>query len=384
MNHLKPDHKRGNSAEVFTPNWMNILFLIPMHLAGLIVWPIYLAMGGGIHWQECAIFVLMFSLGVIGINVGYHRSLSHLSFKMSPVLKALALFGGATVAEGSVLTWCADHRRHHKFQDTDNDPYNIRRGFWWAHMGWILGNTTTSDYSNCPDLQRDPMIRNQHKYYFIWFMVSSFVFPLALGFLVGRPLAAFLFAGVTRLMFINHCTYMINSYAHYFGRQAYSTEITARDSLICALLAQGEGWHNFHHRFPWDYRNGHRFYHYDPTKWFIYFGQFVGLTRDLKMTPAPEIYRARIQTLKGRVQSDCPDFGRISESLESALAHWQRLNLEWQRFKEEMEQSSKDQIVNIRRSLELARRDFKIKYQEWLIELRAQPVPAYYPSRTSR
>ncbi|MBN8554758.1 MAG: hypothetical protein J0L93_04870 [Deltaproteobacteria bacterium] len=363
----------GDKAEPFSPNWLNISFVVPIHLAGLLAWPIYVAMGGGIQWQECAAFVFMFALGAIGVDVGYHRGFSHLSFKMSTPLKILALFGGASVAEGSVLTWCSDHRRHHKFQDTDQDPYNIKRGFWWAHIGWIFGNATTTNFANCPDLERDPWIRNQHKYYIWWLLVSSFLLPLGIGFLLGRPLATFLFAGLTRLMFIDHCTFLINSYAHYFGRRPYSTEITARDSLICALLAQGEGWHNFHHRFPWDYRNGHRFYHYDPTKWFIYFGQFLGLTRNLKVTPAPEIYRARIQTLKGKVQSDCPKFSKVSESLDAALLKWHHLSMEWQSFKNGIGHAGSEQMQQIAKNLEEAKQDFKEKFNEWRVAHRSQP-----------
>src|SRR5665213_2160392 len=155
----------GDSARSFGPNWTNIAFFLPIHLVGILAWPIYLILGGGIHWQECAIFFLMFLLGIIGINMGYHRAYSHLSFKTSPLLKFLVLVGGASVAEGSALAWCSDHRRHHKFQDTEKDPYNIRRGFWWAHMGWLIGSNTTTDFSNCPDLQRDRLMQNQHRYY---------------------------------------------------------------------------------------------------------------------------------------------------------------------------------------------------------------------------
>lgn len=164
----------SDSAHPFRPNWTSILFFTPVHLAALILWPLYLFNGGGLHWQEVVVFFVMFFLGTLGINVGYHRAISHLSFKMSTFFKALTLFGGASVAEGSALAWASDHRRHHKFQDTEKDPYNIRRGFWWAHMGWLIGSPTTTDFSNCPDLLRDRMIRNQHQFYVVWMFVSCF------------------------------------------------------------------------------------------------------------------------------------------------------------------------------------------------------------------
>src|SRR6202034_4339354 len=106
-------------------------------------------------------------------------------------------------------------------------------------------------------------------------------------------------------------------------------QITARDSLICALFAHGEGWHNFHHKFPFDYRNGHRFYHYDPTKWIIYFGQFIGLTSGLKKTPIQEIYRARIQTQRVKLTSESVHLKTVSEALDAALEKWTSLSLEW-------------------------------------------------------
>ena len=311
----------SHSSAPFSPNWFNICFVVPMQIMGLLAIPLYfLSTGTDIHWQEIFVFFLMFALGAIGIDVGYHRGFSHRSFEMSPFLKVLALFGGASAAEGSVLAWCSDHRRHHRYQDTEKDHYNVRRGFWWAHMGWILGSPTSTDFSNCPDLAKDPLIRFQNKTYALWFILSGLGLPLALGFLLGRPLECFLLGGLFRLLFLHHSTYLINSYAHYFGKKPYSKEITARDSLLCALLAQGEGWHNFHHRFPFDYRNGHRFYHYDPTKWFIYFGQFLGLTKSLKRTSACEIYRARIQAQKHSITTPSPLVEKLTEAMEASIS----------------------------------------------------------------
>jgi stearoyl-CoA desaturase (delta-9 desaturase) len=362
----------GSSTDSFRPNWLNLSFLIPVHSAGLILWPLYLAMGGDIQWQEIAVMIFMFAMGVIGINVGYHRALAHRSFKMSPVLKFLALLGGASTMEGSVLTWCSDHRRHHKFEDTAQDPYNINRGFWWAHMGWIIGAPTSTDFSNVPDLAKDPMVRNQYKYQGIWIIGAAFGMPLLLGFLLGRLLPCFLLGGLTRLFLLNHFTYLINSYAHYFGRRPYSTLITARDSFICALLAQGEGWHNFHHRFPFDYRNGHRWYHYDPTKWFIQLGKFVGLTSDLKETPAVEIYRARLQVQ----YASHPELSAIqnhkthplTERLEHAFENWHKQSMEWEQawkqLKVDWSREKSKHVKAMKFKMLEAKRDFKQRYYE--------------------
>ncbi|MDB5037939.1 MAG: hypothetical protein JWQ35_1467 [Bacteriovoracaceae bacterium] len=360
----------SDSTRKFSPNWLPIFYFGFVHTLGLLAWPTYLLLGGGIHWQEFAIFFFMFFMGIIGINVGYHRACSHLSFKMSSLMRFLVLFGGASVAEGTLLVWCSDHRRHHKFQDTEKDPYNINRGFWWAHMGWMIGSPSTTDFSNCPDLVRDPWIRHQNKYYGLWLVVSCFLLPLGLGFLLGRPIAGFLLGGLMRLFLFNQFTFLINSYAHYFGRRPYSTELTARDSLICAIFAHGEGWHNFHHKFPFDFRNGHRFFHYDPAKWIIYFGQFVGLTSRLKTTPVQEIYRARIQTHRQKVVTECAHVKTMSEALDAALEQWTSLGLEWTRLKAEFGRKSAQMKILSQQS-KTARQEFKVAYATWKQSLKA-------------
>jgi len=369
--------RTSDSSSGFTPNWLNISFVVPMHLIGLLAWPTYLYLShGDIRWPEIAAFVFMFILGSIGVDVGYHRAFTHRAFHMSPFMRLLGLFGAASVGEGSALTWCSDHRRHHRFQDTDQDPYNVRRGFWWAHMGWILGSPTSSDFTNCPDLLKDKLVINQHKYYPIWLVLSCFLLPLGIGFLLGRPLQVFLFAGFTRLFLINHFTYLINSYAHYFGRRPYSSGITARDSLVCAILAQGEGWHNYHHRFPYDYRNGHRFYHYDPTKWFIFVAQFLGLTSNLKRTPAHEIYRARIQTKRQWISAPkTPHFAKLEEALDVSLAQWQEWHNELARIRFQMGEKGSKRIQTLKANANRARHEFKILYAEWKQWLKGMAAP---------
>lgn len=356
---------RSDSANTFIPNWTNIVFFSCIYGVGLLAVPIYFGLGGVLQWKEILIAVGMFFFGSFSITFGYHRALSHRSFKMSSILKWLTLIGGASTAEGSALAWCADHRRHHKFQDTTQDPYNIRRGFWWAHMGWILGSPSSTDYSNCPDLQRDALVRHQDRYYAYWLTLCSFGLPLMLGFLFGRPLQGLLFGGFTRLFLVNQVTFCINSYAHYFGRRPYSTQLTARDSLVCALLANGEGWHNFHHKFPFDYRNGHRFYHYDPTKWLIRLGSYLGLAHSLKETPAQEIYKARIQTQRGRLASQSAQMKSVSETLDTTLERWTLIGLEWQRIKSELGQKGSSQVRALKQKMQIAKKDFKKTYALW-------------------
>lgn len=341
--------------------------MVPTNVLGIVAWPLYLLLGGGdIQWPEVFLFLFMFFWGFFGISMGYHRSLSHRSFKMSPFLNFITLLGGSSTAEGPALSWCADHRRHHRYEDTERDPYNVRRSFWWAHMGWMLGTPITTDFSNCPDLLKDPMLRHQYKYYALWLTVSCFGMPLFLGFLLGRPLESFLLAGLTRLFVVDQVTFLINSYAHYFGRRPFSKQITARDSLFLAVLTQGEGWHNYHHRFPFDYRNGPTPYHWDPSKWFIYLFQFLGLTSHLKRTPAAEIYRARIQAQRGELSVESMKLTLLNDSLERALQKWRALSIQWEAFKQGFEKHECfARIEHLKQSLREAKQDFFKHYTHW-------------------
>lgn len=350
--------------------WKNILGLMPIHLIAVVGWPLYaFGFGGGLSWVEVSLAIFMYCLSAYGVCVGYHRGFSHKSYKMSKAQKFLNLFSGASAAEGTCLTWTATHRRHHRHEDTPQDPYNINKGFWWAHMGWIFFKTENDDLKNCPDLLKDKMVMHQHNHYTLWFLVSSFGLPIVVGLLADRFWGCLLFAGFVRIFFVNHVTFLINSWAHYFGNRPYSTKITARDSLFCALLTWGEGWHNFHHRFPFDYRMGHRFYHWDPAKWFIQLGSKLGMIWDLKTTPEVEIYRARLQVLteKAKEESACE---RLQNAAESAFEKWHIYVQEFQAAREHLKERNREKYKQLQFNMKEARKDFREAYRNLTITLR--------------
>lgn len=262
-----------------------LTYFIVSSLLGITVWPALLYMGSGIQWPEVAIFFFMMVFGYIGINFGYHRGFSHRSYKMHPAIRWLILFSGASTGEGSALFWCSDHRRHHAYQDKEQDPYGIQKGFWWAHMGWMI-QQRPMNFGNCKDLSKHRSVRWQHRFYFPIFLIASFGLPFVLGAFFGRAWEALALAGFTRLVIINQATYLINSAAHSVGTKKYDPQSTAGDSHWIAFLTAGEGYHNYHHRYPFDYRNGHKFFHWDPTKWFIFSLSKLGLVSDLKQRMA--------------------------------------------------------------------------------------------------
>lgn len=272
-------------------DWTNISFLAGVHLAAAAAVG-YLAF----HPPAAASIVLAIGLYVLcglGITAGYHRLFAHPTYRATAPVRALLLFAGAGAVQNSALKWSADHRAHHACTDSDRDPYNIRRGLWWAHMGWVFRADHFVPLHRVRDLAQDPLVRWQDRHYVLLAVLATLGVPLALGWLWGDPIGALLLGGIVRLVLQWHATFAINSLAHRFGSRPYQRESSARDSAWLALPTLGEGYHNFHHRFPNDYRNGHRRFDLDPTKWFVWALSRVGLVSDLRRTDPERIVAAR-------------------------------------------------------------------------------------------
>lgn len=268
-------------------NWTNTVFLFIVHvLAGLSL--------SHLTMPNLVLGAVWFFACGMAITGGYHRLFSHPTYKAVWPLRLLYLLFGAASVQNSALKWSADHRRHHAYTDKEGDPYNIKKGFWWAHIGWVLTKPSVpTDYSNVKDLERDALVRWQHRFY-VPLAVLMVILPAIVAQLWwGDGVGALLVAGFLRLTLQYHVTFSVNSFAHWLGSQPYSTANSARDSWITALLTLGEGYHNFHHKFQNDYRNGIGWYQFDPTKWFVWLGSKVKITWDLRRTPRDFIDRAR-------------------------------------------------------------------------------------------
>jgi stearoyl-CoA desaturase (delta-9 desaturase) len=244
-------------------------------------------------WLTIGLGTLWFFLCMFSTTGGYHRLFAHKAYKASAPLRLFYLLFGAASGQASILNWAADHRVHHATTDSDDDPYNIRKGFWWAHIGWLFFRDPVARERKVSDLEASALIRFQHRFYVLLLLGVGFLAPLLIAASWGDAVGGFLVAGFVRLMFQYHATFSINSVAHFIGRRPYSTSVSARDSAIAAILTLGEGYHNYHHRFPGDYRNGIRFYHYDPTKWCVWVASKVGLASDLKRVSEADIEKAR-------------------------------------------------------------------------------------------
>jgi stearoyl-CoA desaturase (Delta-9 desaturase) len=278
-------------------NWLNSSFLIGTFLLSLTAVPLYI-WRFGLDWFQVALFVAMFFLVGFSITLGYHRLFTHLTFQAHWSVRLFTLIFGAAAFENSVLLWACDHRAHHKHVDHEEDPYNIQEGFFQAHIGWLLFKLKPPQpWDNVLDLQKEPLVMWQHRYVH-WIAGSvAFVLPTGIGYAWGgwaSALGAFLIAGVARVVVLQHCTFCINSLCHYIGGQPYSSRCSARDSWLTALVSFGEGYHNYHHEFPSDYRNGVKPWQFDPTKWIIWTLSKVRLARKLRRVPDEKILRAQL------------------------------------------------------------------------------------------
>lgn len=256
----------------------------------------------GAAWIAALVLLYLTGLSITG---GYHRLWAHRAYRAHPALKAFYLLFGAMSLQNSVLIWASSHRIHHRHvDDAERDPYSIRRGFWFAHMGWMLRDYPSAalDFSNAPDLQEDRMVMFQHRHYLALALGMNFGVPLALGALFGDVWGFLLLAGLLRLFVSHHVTFLINSLAHLWGRRPYTAANSARDNDLIAFFTYGEGYHNYHHLFQWDYRNGIRWWHLDLTKWWIAGWSLIGVTRDLKRVPEFKIQRAMLQRQFERAQ----------------------------------------------------------------------------------
>ncbi len=279
-------------------NWITSSFLIGTALLTVTAVPLYV-WKFGLDGFQIGLFFAMFLASGFSISLGYHRLFSHIAFKAAWPVRLFTLVFGAGAFENSVLMWSSEHRRHHKHVDHDDDPYDISKGFFYAHIGWLLFKMSPQPpFDNVNDLKRDRLVMWQHRHIHTIAVVVAFLLPTVIGFIWNGAIGAlggFLIAGVARVTVLQHCTFLINSACHTLGRQPYSDRCSARDSHLLALFTFGEGYHNYHHEFQYDYRNGVKPWEFDPTKWIIWTLSKIGLTANLRRVASEKVREAEQQ-----------------------------------------------------------------------------------------
>jgi stearoyl-CoA desaturase (delta-9 desaturase) len=359
-------------------SWPTTLFLIFVPIIGVLgsIFSIY---AEGFSWGMLLFASSFAVLTNLSITTGYHRLFSHRSFDAHPLVRWALLIVGTSAWQGSVLKWCTDHRVHHSEVDSHEDPYSIVRGFWYAHMGWMFFKIPDDFKIECPDLQKDPALRFQHRFYIPLAFLTGFIIPCLIGYAFGYPLTGFFMAGALRIGLSQQSTFFVNSLCHTFGRKTYSDQISARDSMIVAFLTHGEGYHNFHHKFQIDYRNGVRWWQWDPTKWVIQLLSHLGLATKLRTVSHIEILKARLQleatNLKSRGYSH-EKLEQLKEKIVSVQVRLKVLREDYYRLKKQWEDQSHDKLEHMRAEIALCKQEFSYLLREWKLLLKSPVVLA--------
>lgn len=351
----------------------NIMVFTITGLIALLLVPIEVLLNGFDGAEITACIILIYFSGM-SITAGYHRLWAHKAYEANGLVKATLAIGGAMALQNSILHWSSDHRVHHKHvDDNDNDPYSAKKGFWYSHIGWMLREYQVqryADYSNCRDLQKDKIVMWQHKHYLPIMLSANFGVPLLLGWLNGDVWGMLLLAGVFRLVAVHHFTFLINSLAHIWGRQPYTDKNSARDNDFLAFLTFGEGYHNFHHIFEFDYRNGVRWWQFDPTKWLIRGLSFFGWTRNLRRCPEERIEKVKVAMQLQRTQAKVSTLANAEEILQKLQAEYELLAqrmTEYYAAKKQLMESNRQKLKRTYEKL-----DLDYKYQELKLNLAVQ------------
>tara|TARA_B100001109_G_scaffold94721_2_gene76960 strand:+ start:18363 stop:19523 length:1161 start_codon:yes stop_codon:yes gene_type:complete len=324
LSFMSDTNKKDKAPINWTPTFM--FALTNLVVVTLVPW---YGLTHGYSVSAVVAFVVLTWLTELAITAGYHRLWSHNAYKAHWSVRLFYALFGAMALQNTILHWSSGHRVHHRHvDDVDLDPYSAKRGLWFSHMGWMIRRYPSGEvnFDNVKNLTKDPIVMWQYKYYLPIALGMNVLIPVALGLMLGDIWGMILFAGFLRIVATHHFTFFINSIAHKWGSQPYTDENTARDNAFFAFLTHGEGYHNYHHIFQTDYRNGIRWYQWDPTKWFIKSCQLVGLASDLKTVPEFKIQRARLKM----------QFKRAQEKLEKTGAHekWSAmLETEYEEFK---------------------------------------------------
>lgn len=357
-------------------NWPSLLFIVGYHVLLLALLPVYF-----IFFKPSGLLIGL-SIGLfvasgLAITAGYHRLFSHSTYKTNKFIEFIMLFFGTVATQGSALRWSYDHRFHHAHIDGEEDPYSVTKGFWYAHILWMFKNETPmTEKKVVADLLKNKMVMFQHKYY-VPLMVLSNLFTTALVWLAtGDLFGAFLISWVLRQFFSHHTTWFINSLAHYWGHQNYSTEHTAVDNYILCFLTFGEGYHNYHHTFANDYRNGIKWYHFDPTKWLIWTLSKLGMAHNLRRSSEPRILTLMIkehkEALVERIKHSFLEkkneaeekVNKVTDTLTEKLLELQKLVKEYKKAKKE-KLVLPTSLKTLSREIKRRKKSFKRDWKEW-------------------
>jgi len=299
-------------------NWPMVVYIGSTHLSALYALTVLLAFGGvcplfgndsPVKSQTLILAAALYMCSALGITAGVHRLWSHKSYKAGLPLRVVLMIFNSIANQGSIFHWARDHRLHHLYSDTAADPHDANRGFWFSHVGWLLFKKNAAVIEagkkiNMNDLASDPVVMFQRKADPFWNLMWCFAFPAFASLQWGDSLwNGFLIAGVLRYVAVLNATWAVNSVVHAYGSRPYNPSHLTTENGWVSLFAIGEGWHNWHHAFSWDYAAAELgpWLQFNPTKIFIDAMAALGLAWDRKR--ATEVWagrKARWEASQGR------------------------------------------------------------------------------------
>jgi stearoyl-CoA desaturase (delta-9 desaturase) len=278
---------------------------VPFLLLAVAGWQVW---DQALHWRDLTILAVAYVITGLGVTVGFHRLLTHRSFKTSPLLRGILAAIGSAAIEGPAISWVADHRKHHAFADEPGDPHSPHvghgggwrgalRGLFHAHLGWLFIHTERGSKRRfAPDLVKDRVVSAIDRTFLLW-AVLGLAIPFVAGYLIGGTLVAgltaLLWGGAVRVFLVHHVTYSINSVCHVFGRRRFPTSDESRNVFWLALPTMGEAWHNNHHAFPTSAAHGLGRWELDPSAAVIWTLERLGLVWDVvRISPERQAAKA--------------------------------------------------------------------------------------------
>jgi stearoyl-CoA desaturase (Delta-9 desaturase) len=241
-----------------------------------------------VTWRDLALLIGLYLPISLGVTVGFHRMLTHRSFRAHPVVRGVLLVCGSMAVEGAAITWAANHLKHHALADKEGDPHSPVDGLFHAHLGWLFTTDDADPEVYCRHLLRDPVVVFVDRTFLLWVALSLLI-PFAIGGWTGL-----LWGGLVRMFYVHHVTWSVNSICHTFGRRSFETSDRSRNQWTVGLLALGEGWHNNHHAFPRSAVHGLDRWQIDASAWLIVGLERLGLARDVQRIAPDVIARKRL------------------------------------------------------------------------------------------
>ena len=324
---------RGLDSREATLQRRLVLFLTIFPFAGVLT-AVVLLWGSGLSLVDAGIALGFYLFTGLGVTVGFHRLFTHKSFEPRRWLKIALALGGSMAVEGSLIGWCAIHRRHHAFSDKEGDPHSphldegpglkgVVKGLWHAHMGWLMTPEVTDESRWAPDLLKDKDLVKITKV-FPWIALSSFLLPGILGFVITQSLmgavTAFVWGSLVRIFLLHHITWSINSICHFYGERPFKSLDFSTNNWVLSIISFGESWHNNHHAFPTSARHGIGRAQLDPSGWLISMFQRLHWATGVKTVTAKQISAKKIARFKPRAHLVATSRARAQVMREDLVA----------------------------------------------------------------